>query len=353
MTDESKKPSRLKNILAIVAFLILLGVGIWSAIQVISFIPHIFSSDGTATLKTKAHRLPFGKKDIVVSVTPQNAKSGNPVLVQWNRKGGDAGVTSFAYACKEGFHFEINNAAIPCNIPYTFAPDQNTLQVTPITTKASIEVPFAITYTNENGDSIRDSKTLTVINTGEATSITHHPTQPTPTSYTHSAPTKHKVPAQTTTHKPKEAPSVTTPIPTKIQTKIIRVPRQSNPYGVADLSLISLQVGTVASDNSFMPQPIISRYEKGAAQFIVKNNGTKETGTWYFSATVPSNGNYTFTSRPQPSLLPGASATLLITFDQLQAGLHNVSIQLDPYNYTPESNEYNNVFSKQIHILSF
>lgn len=353
MATEEKSNAKLKNIFSIVGFILLLLIGIWSAVQVISFIPRLFSSADVAPANG-VEAITLGSRDIALRLTPASAQSGSEVVIDWARKGNNEGVVSFSYACTEGFHFEIEGSAVPCNAPFTLTPSTSSMTVVPLTKKASVGAPLAITYTNADNVSVRDTATLFVANSNPQADTTTTDTS-TDDSDTPTTPAQQN---NTTTKRTPIEPSNTTPkqtytTPTTPAVQYVQVPRASNPYGVADIELQKIVTGAVAYNGVFEPKSTVSISERGAAKFTVRNAGTRETGLWYFNAHVPSQGGYSFTSSAQPSLMPGASAEILITFDQLMAGARTVTIQADPYNYVPESNENNNVLTKEMYVLNF
>lgn len=340
-----------KNVIAIIGFVILLIVGIWSAIQVIKFVPRLFSDTGTASSATES-TIELGDRDIVAVLSTETANSGQPVLLEWARSGGDEGVLSFSYACKEGFYFEVAGRPTPCNAPYALPVTSTSLEIIPFAAKPSIDAPLAITYTNSDGESVRDTKTLTVVNaaaeettktdvaaeqdTSKEGTVSGGPIEP-PSTVT---PTTNTSPV-TQTAKPR----------TVIQT--VRVPRTSNPYGVADLKVEMVGIGDINPYGVFEPKSVVHNYARGAVKFRVTNLGDKETGNWFFATILPTRGGYPFNSQAQPSLMPGSSTEIFITFDQLVPGVHTFSVNIDPLNYIPELSEYNNTTSQALTVLSY
>ncbi|PCI28248.1 hypothetical protein COB52_03965 [Candidatus Kaiserbacteria bacterium] len=316
----------MKNILAIGGFIILLIIGIWSASQVVKFIPRLFSDTGV----TKEVKL--DDKDIVVKLTPSTTHSNSPVTISWIKSQTEGGLLSFAYECKEGFHFKMNSSPLPCNAPYTLGLEDTSIIVTPVTDDSLAKVDLAVTHTNESGVSIRDTQTLTI------TKDTGVVTTDVPTGLI-------------------EAPSVASPVapttPVVPVTRTISVPRTSNPYGLVDLSVSMIAVGKVNFYGILERSNYFRINDKAAAKFKVTNLGTKQSGPWFFSAVLPSQGGYAFTSQVQPSLMPGASTEVLVTFDQLISGTHSFNVRLDPVNYILESNENNNTTGQIINVLNY
>lgn len=343
MSAQENKSSTIKNVIAILGFVLLLIIGIWSAIQVIKFVPRLFSDSGVSTQVTSTEEdIELGDRDIVAQLSKDTAQSGEPITIEWAHTGGDEGVVSFSYACEEGFYFQIAGRPVPCNAPYNIPASDTSLEVVPLSAKATVDAPLAITYTNPQGESVRDTLTLAIENdsvvedgevddTKEGTVTTPGPVEP----------------EQPTTTKPT---TVVTPKPI-VQT--VRVPRTSNPYGIADLKVEMVAIGDINRYGVFEPKGIVHHYARGGAKFKVTNLGDKQSGPWHFAATLPTHGGYPFTSQVQPSLMPGASTEIFMTFDQLVPGVHAFTVHVDPLNHIPELAEFNNATGQNITVLHY
>jgi len=337
MNAQENSKSTMKNILAIAAFVLLLLVGIWSAIQVVKFVPRLFSDTGTVEQTSNNNGIVLGDRDIAAELSTDTAQSGEPVTIAWAYNGGTDGVLSFSYACKEGFYFQIAGRPVPCNAPYNLSGVvDSTLEIIPLSAKERVEAPLAITYTNAQGESVRDTKTLTVLNQSV---VEEEPAEETTGG-----------PVEPETQKPMVTQKPTTP--TRVVQTIL-VPRTSNPYGTADLKVEVVAVGEVNQYGAFEAKNLVHQYSRGAVKFNVTNLGDKETGNWYFSAILPSQGGYPFSSQMQPSLMPGSSIEIFMTFDQLAPGTREISIHVDPYNNIRELNDYNNFASQFITVLHY
>lgn len=341
--EQENTKSTIKNIIAIIGFIILLAIGVWSAIQVIKFVPRLFSETGTIT---PTNTIDLGNRDIALEVSTLSANSGEPITLTWAHTGDETGILSFSYACTEGFYFQIAGRPAPCNAPYNIPATNLTLEVTPLSAKQNVEVPLALTYTNADGESVRDTKTLTVMNAAVVVD------EETPSS------TEQDTTKEGTISKGGPVEPVSNTTQTKTQTpqpvvKTIKVPRVSNPYGIADISVEMIAIGDINQYGAFEPKGVLRTYTRGAAKFRVTNLGDKETGLWYFNATLPTQGGYPFNSQAQSSLMPGSSVDIFMTFDQLVPGVHTFHVQVDPYNAIPELNEYNNATGQNITVLNY
>ena len=115
-------------------------------------------------------------------------------------------------------------------------------------------------------------------------------------------------------------------------------------YGLPDLSASVISTGIVNSAGVFIPQTVVYEGQRAAAQILVTNIGTNVSGSWILQAPLPTNqGGEVFTSVAQPSLAPGASAKLTLSFDDLRdVNVSSMVVTIDPYNQIAESNKSNN-----------
>lgn len=118
-------------------------------------------------------------------------------------------------------------------------------------------------------------------------------------------------------------------------------------YGLPDLTVEIIEVGYLrtSSPSSFRRAREVPEGERGAFRFTVRNEGTNATGLWRFRAELPTKDNRddTYTSGWQTSLMPGASKTYTIGFDDPDEGDdRRMSIDVDYNDTVDEINERNN-----------
>ncbi len=139
---------------------------------------------------------------------------------------------------------------------------------------------------------------------------------------------------------------------TRVQTgHYVNVP--ATYYGLPDLVTTIVQVGYLktSSTNSFVESDSIPSGKDGAVRFIVMNQGNNASGQWRFRAELPSDTDETYDSPYQQSLLPGASVTVILGFDNTDKGNNqDISVIADYGNRIQESNEGNNEDSTTIDI---
>lgn len=125
-------------------------------------------------------------------------------------------------------------------------------------------------------------------------------------------------------------------------------------YGLPDLAVNSIATGylALASTDSFVASSAVPYGSRAAVTFTIKNIGTNWSGTWRFSASIPTQTAYTYNSQPQQSLAPGDSIDYTLGFDRAKTGYdQSISITANFDNTASESNINNNSVTAKITIL--
>lgn len=304
---EEPKATILSSIIAIVGLIVLIVVIIWGLVHLASLSKSFFSS-----------LFPRPVASITLSA-PASATSRTPFTVSWNYKPASSGAYAFLYQCATGFQFEtpsengVSNQ-IPCGASFMLPSTTASLSLTPVLSgKSVITVPISVVFIPTATSSPRVQ--------GNA-SIVINPAQ-TPAA---SAP----------------AATVTNSTPAK--------PRASGPAlaGQADLLV---RIISVSADG----------YGNSTAVFDIENVGRGSSGTYYFSAELPTNAyglpgqgqtygsqmqSYTYNSPAQVSLAPGDHIVSTLRFTQAQTGglpgQGVFSVTVDPSRSVNESNTTNN-----------
>lgn len=291
--QEEPKPSLASNILAIVGFIILIVVVIWGLVNLAGISRTWFGSL-------------FGNRAAAIEVTaPKSAMSGTPFTVSWKYDEKDAGTYAFLYECKSGLSFQtpapLGTVGIPCGAAFTIGGTEKKMSLIPyLSGSVEQDVPLSIIFMpTATGTKAQGSATVRI---SPILSTTPAP-QPTPAP----APAPTPSPAPTPTPAPVQAPA----------------PAPARP---ADLSVRIISVSVDGSGN-------------GVATFDISNVGGSSSGTYYFTATLPTLNPYTYSSPAQNSLAPQAHIVSTLRFSQGNGGAFSVSIT------TPDANASNNYAS--------
>lgn len=148
----------------------------------------------------------------------------------------------------------------------------------------------------------------------EASIATTTPTGPTTIDFgTGTATTTATTTPATTT------PKRTTPAPTY---RVVRATTTPTYFGYADFAVSAMAIGYLNGDStdSFMVSPTVPSGKRPAVKFSVKNIGTNQSGTWDFSATLPTTSGSNYSSDAQRSLNPGDSVDFTLAFDRAEKG---------------------------------
>lgn len=282
------------NILAIVGSIILIVIIMWGLIHLLSISGGFFSS------------LFGGKGDTSIAVTaPASVTSGQPARISWKHSSDDAGSYALIYPCSEGLRFSTPAATqqafmtIPCGAAYTLGNATTSATILPMLTgTTSLKTPFTVLFIPSATSSTPAEGTITM--TVNAASVAPTPTTPT-------------------------TPVVTTPVKPTTPTTV--TPAKPTAYGPGDLATTITSVS-------------IDQWGNGTVTFNISNIGTGSSGSYYFTAQIPTAQPYTYSSPVQSSLAPGAYIVNTLRFTQAIPG--QVYVSVDPSNSVIESNESNN-----------
>lgn len=122
--------------------------------------------------------------------------------------------------------------------------------------------------------------------------------------------------------------------------------------GLPDLTVSIKEVGFLSSTStdSFVASSTTQGAGRPAVRFVIKNEGTNVTGSWMFTAKLPTQSNYAFGSQMQKALYPGESIEYTLGFDQASSGDQAITIIADSTQIVAESSESNNSASALIRL---
>lgn len=152
-------------------------------------------------------------------------------------------------------------------------------------------------------------------------------------------------------------PVVTTPTPSQGTETVNVYPAGGTvavtPYGKADLMVTITEVGylSTASTASFVESKTVPEGKRPAIKFTVRNAGTNVTGSWEFTAKLPTRSTYTFDSPKQRSLAPGEYVDYTLGFDKADDGTNDIIVTVDSGKDVTESSESNNVDTVEVTVL--
>ena len=298
-TPEEPKATLFSSMLAIVGLIILVVIVIWGLVHLASLSKPWFSSLFARPAASIALSLP-------ASVT-----SRIPFTLSWEYSPTASGSYAFLYQCESGFQFETPDQAgvsnqIPCGVSFMLPPSAASLPLTPVFSgKSAITIPVSIVFVPSATSSPSVQGNAAIIVEPVPSTITTTPSTPAPAT-----------------------PAATKPRATGL-------PAQAGP---ADLSVRIVSVSADQSGN-------------GTAVFDIENVGSGPSGTYAFTAELPTSAHgqsysgqmqsYTYNSPVQSSLGVGDHITNTLRFTQAQNG-GVMSVTVDPSSAVRDLNRTNN-----------
>lgn len=282
------------KILAIIGFLVTIVVVVFLGIKGFARLPEAFAS-----LASLAQSIQNYRPVTEITVTPEKrvVNSEEQFKITWS-DARQAGEYHFTYTCTEGIDLAVRGenddmVSIACTDTLTLPSDVHGLFLRATSdTMRFVEVPFVVTFTNENKEQMfKSNSAITVVNAQiPATPVAtiDEPTTP--------------IPTQPVVVKPVETPEpVVTPAPTPVTPKpvVIPVPKPVPPAVTpqptkplfTDLAVTTLGSG-VLTNGIFSYTAKYDRDLKNAIKFDIKNIGTKTSAAWSFTTILPSGEVY-------------------------------------------------------------
>lgn len=124
--------------------------------------------------------------------------------------------------------------------------------------------------------------------------------------------------------------------------------------GLSDLAVKINAIGYLAtsSADSFVASSTVPASTRPAVHFTIKNVGVNVTRAWHFTASIPTQTEYLYTSPAQQALAPGDSIEYTMGFDQPVAGTNQtIVITANPDHAFTESSFTNNAATTTVTVL--
>lgn len=255
------------RIIAVIGLIAILLLGAWGIIQLAFIIPGFFSGNSSGVSNTQ--------ETLSLSV-PQTVTSGDNLTISWSHKGGSGEYAySISYACQDGLTLKAPTPAgtlqtVGCNTPFNY-------------TNAASSATLVPTLTGTKAVTLNLTVAATKLSSGAVGSSA----------------------AGRVTINPKAAPAKTTTSSASNAGIYVAAHRTTNLYGYPDLAV------TITSNPD-----AVRAGSRIVLQFTIQNMGTNVAQSgWTFSASLPYNPVYTFTSQPQQALYPGDKIVYTLGYD--------------------------------------
>ena len=347
VTSTEEKKSGFSKPVAVAGFVAIIVIIAWASVKIVSFAPTAFSSLASLSQGISSYRDSMSADidaDLTVASNMKLVDAGKPVIVTWDKDSRE-GTYAFSYACLEGVTIDIVDTEglrnIACDTRYSVGVTDAVTVVVNSEKDRHVDVPYTISFMRQNdtGPVRSGNNTLTITN--ESISETLATATPNGEVLGEEA-VKEDVPTSATpaTPAPKPKPVV---VAQPVTEYVYEIP-VSNPNGFTDLATRFFNVGDIV--NGKFVAGSIERDDTGAFQFEVKNIGTKTSGTWTYTVTLPDGDTYT--SPKQTALKPNERAVISLGFDTPDQASHTFVVVVKIEDKTSSNNSFKKVvnFSK-------
>lgn len=274
-TSNESRTLMLSNMLGIAGIIILAVIAVWGLLHLVSLSGNWFGS-----------LTPKKTSSITVSA-PKDAYSGTPITLSWKYTPSEKGTYAFLYGCNDGLRLALPSGKdsfvpLPCGAAFTLGNATSSIAVLPLYTGTStineqVTILYIPSATSTKSTAVQGTATIAI-----------HPGTSTPTTTTKP------------TTKPTSKPSTT----------------HTSTGEPADLAVT---IVSLTADG----------YGGGVAVFDIANIGGSSTGTYYFTAQIPTEPGSNYSSPAQASLAPGSHVVNTLRFTQAIPGLFSVTVTGD------------------------
>lgn len=331
-TDDTPRKSNtiVRGAIIVAIILVLLFI----ALAIVKFVPKLISSIGTANVSFSSL---FSPKDKISVSSPTEVKSGSPFTVTWKNNTADSvGSLMWSYKCVDGASVEYNSISgqrpVICDtmfpLPatgesYSFIAKNSNAKDTPITMSVSL---WDAEMKNVK---IQGGTNMTILANSSAVSTPVNQYDPSRNATTTTT---------TTTNKNTDTP--------KPATNVIHNNSNTNTTktntGSADLRVTLSKIGRTVN-GAYVDSTSFAENDRVTVRFNVANVGSARSGAWTLRADLPTKtiGDKVYTSNAQPSLNPGDSYEMTISFDTFDPNGRNIAITIN----ANDANQSNNVLN--------
>ncbi len=308
----TSQKDRVTKTLAIVGFLATISIIAWLIFTTISSIPNIVAS--VASLFTN------DEMTLQIESGTTELLSGERTTITWNDVD-QAGSFAFAYTCEEGLEVDLmtpeyGTQALSCDRYYSIGELTSVNLTARSTQNERVTLTYQVGFTPEaNPDAFYPSEAFLTVTNPNLVALTDEEVvedEPVQEEETVTEPETEDTSSTQDTDSSTSTDTTTTPPAVQYQEEIIYALPVSNPSGFTDLSIRLNSNGYLRNQTTFVPSGSISRNQTGAIQFVVKNNGTRTSETWTYTAVLP-NGQV-YESPVQTALRPNEEATITLGF---------------------------------------
>lgn len=326
------------KVLSVIGGVAIIAGVVWVGARGLVLFPNVGNALATAVASVQSLFIPAER--IIVSTVDNQIVVRKPFTLTWEHRSKKAdGSYTLSYECVEGIHLARRatgtDTTLFCNTLTPLTDGENSVTLVPVGTVDGVAtISVSIRFTENDGAGVPREGTLSLLVQEEYLDTATSTTTTTTTATTSS-------PTQSST------PTASTPVGQTVSVPVT-IPPFSDPNGKPDLAPRVIAFGLVDTKTGKFTEVDEIPYKlpsgkRGAIQFEIRNDGTKESGKWKFEIALPTSPSYTYTSTNQQSLFPGDRIEYVIGFDSVRkADKDNYRLEADPTDGVDESNENNN-----------
>ncbi len=342
----SSKTKRAKAFI-VIAFFAIIALIAWLSVQIVAYTPNAFSSLASLAQGISQYKeAVFDNETLPITSGLSTIETGKSATITW-KKDERPGTYTFSYSCADDVTVEIVSPegmrAVSCDMRYSLGDTDNVSLVVTSKKTDPINLSYAISFMRESdiGPIRIGEQTLAVI---PAVTLAEGDKKDGEVLGENDKKEEEFVKDEIVTP---EAPKPSKPAPvmvTRPEPQVVYEIPVSNPNGFTDLATRFIGSGAIVG-NKFVAGSI-KREDDGAIQFEVKNIGTKTSGTWTYTVTLPDGDTYT--SPKQTALKPNERATITIGFATPDKASHTFSVVVD----IDDKNSSNDSFKKTVNFTN-
>ena len=326
--------------LIVIAVAVLLVLGVIGVVKIIRSPATRLASLTSAIL--------FSSERITINPIDAPIPSGESVALHWTHDGKTRdGSYELRFLCSDNFQLKLaSGESIPCGISFPLGDVTSAIDLVPLVTAANpLSVPIAIGFIPSGALEQTLSAVTKILVTPAPEGKKTKPSTATPpppsqgTGGTQGGGASGTSTAAVTITDGKQTTKI---YPVGCQNKILLDGTPDLAVKIADTGVVDGAAGNFTATSS------VSRGQFAAIVFDVSNIGTAVSGTWQFSANLPTYESY-FVSDPQDPISPCDHVRFTLGFRTLNNQGSNVAtITLDPQNALKEANRANDTATTTI-----
>lgn len=327
-TSSTKKESLLRTlaVAGLVAIIILIA---WLSVQIVRVAPSAFSSLASlAEGLVRYEKTESPAPTLTVTGPTGTLVAGETATLSWDET--DNTTYTFSYECVPGTAVavvsELGSKDLGCDERYDLG-EASTLELAIVTDTPETTVTYTVlAFAATERDAIATATgTIMVMSPTEPALVAGATTTATSSIVEETGETSTTPP--TTPATPPAVPQITFALPV------------SDPNGFVDLAIRYIGVGTTEAGLT----STLEKDSSGVLFFEVRNNGTKTSDSWSFTAALPDGSTYR--SLNQPGLKPNERATLALTVETDGDSSHTFRVEVET---DEDRNQDNNDFSQRV-----